>query len=425
MYSADHVRAFLLKVLVVSSKYLPEYSGSGLRVHQTYERLSRKFGIDREVICSSTGTSTSESYDLDGVNVERIVSSRLRKLNRKLAATPARRASNLVLFHTESRAVKKALSNREFDVIHTIGYSPATATAIRWSRDHAIPLLEELVNLNALPYQYLPGVRRFSPYNLQKHSVIVAISRHLAETCRKYGLNENVWTRPNPVDSQRFRPASIQDRANARKQISPKSNDQSVLIVYVAKYLERKNHSFLIDVLSNLPENYRLLLAGPPLMETDLVPGLRKEQLTQLDEKAVALNVQDRVEVTAGFADMREHLAAADVFCFPAENEGMGTPLLESISMGVPVVANAGEPSFQEWVIEDQNGYLRPLEPEKWAEAIVSAANMGDKNRVAMSNNIKDKTSSETIDDQYKEILTALVESSPNDTLNVDEILAR
>ena len=42
-----------MKVLLVSSKYLPEYSGSGLRAHNLYKRLCRKFDIDYDVLCNS------------------------------------------------------------------------------------------------------------------------------------------------------------------------------------------------------------------------------------------------------------------------------------------------------------------------------------------------------------------------------------
>ena len=34
-----------MKVLLVSSKYQPEYSGSGFRAHHLYLRLSSKFNI--------------------------------------------------------------------------------------------------------------------------------------------------------------------------------------------------------------------------------------------------------------------------------------------------------------------------------------------------------------------------------------------
>ena len=37
-----------MKILLVSSKYQPEYSGSGLRAHNTYKK--EKYNIDFDVI---------------------------------------------------------------------------------------------------------------------------------------------------------------------------------------------------------------------------------------------------------------------------------------------------------------------------------------------------------------------------------------
>jgi len=234
-----------LKSLVVSSKYLPEYSGSGLRAHRTYLRLKEKYGIDFEVICSSTSSTDSENYDLDGINVQRIIANRSRRLNRKLSSTPLRRFTNAALSHIEARSVTNKIEQSSFDVIHTFGYSPATIAAVNWSRKHHVPLVMELVNPMPNPYQFLPGTRRFTTQDLNHQSMIVAISQSLGDMCRSHGLTDNVWVRPNPVDTSHFTAPTEQARNEARKKISSATDDE-ILIVYVAKYIARKNHSFLI-----------------------------------------------------------------------------------------------------------------------------------------------------------------------------------
>ena len=136
---------------------------------------------------------------------------------------------------------------------------------------------------------------------------------------------------------------------NCTKKISSASKNEK-LIIYVAKYIARKNHAFLLDVLTKLPKSFKLILAGPALTDRDLVSGLKADQIPTLNKRAQELGIGERVVISHGFADMAKYLSAADVFCFPAEREAMGTPLLESISSGVPVIANAYESSFQEWV---------------------------------------------------------------------------
>ena len=412
-----------MKSLVVSSKYLPEYSGSGLRAHRTYLRLKEKYEIDFEVICSSTASTESESYELEGVNIRRVISKRSRKLNRKLSATPLRRFSNAALTHIEARSVTKKLAKTSFDIIHTFGYSPATIAAVNWSRKHDVPLIMELVNPMPNPYQYLPGTRVFTDQDLKHQSMIVAISQRLGDMCSSHGLTDNVWVRPNPVDTSHFTIPSEHARNDARSTISSASNEE-VLIVYVAKYIARKNHSFLIEVMAHLPENFRLVLAGPPQTDNDTVPGLTASEIPSLNERARELGVGDRVEISHGFVNMLEYLSAADVFCFPSEGEAMGTPLIESIATGVPVVANAAEPAFREWVVNGENGYLSDLNAWQWADAIVNASKLGADKKSAMASNIKSAISTEVIDGQYNKLLTELVALQPDQELNVEQVLS-
>ncbi|WP_342835836.1 glycosyltransferase family 4 protein [Candidatus Lucifugimonas marina] len=394
-----------------------------MRAHRTYLRLKEKYEIDFQVICSSTASNDSETYEIDGINVQQIVSERSRKLNRKLSSTPLRRFTNAALSHIEARSVTKQISETSFDVIHTFGYSPATIAAVNWSRKHKVPLIMELVNPMPNPYQYLPGSRLYSDQDLNHQSLIVAISQSLGDMCKSHGLIDNVWVRPNPVDTSHFSPPSERTRNDARSTISSATDDE-ILIVYVAKYIARKNHSFLLEVMAHLPENFRLVLAGPPQTENDTIPGLTAGEIPYLDARAKELGVGDRVEISHGFVDMLEYLSAADVFCFPSAGEAMGTPLIESIATGVPVVANASEPAFREWVIDGENGYLSDLNSERWAEAVINAAKLDADKKAAMSANIKSAISTEVIDGHYNKLLTELAAMRPEQQLNVEQVLS-
>jgi glycosyltransferase involved in cell wall biosynthesis len=412
-----------MKVMLVSSKYPPEYSGSGLRAHRTYLRLNQKFDIDFEVVSSSTESSDPIQYQIDDISVDRILAKRTRNIDRKLAKSPLRKFSNAALIQIEANAVKRKLHRSKFDLIHTFGYSPATIAAVNYSRDNKIPLLMELVNPMPNPFQYMPGRRRFKPQDLRTQSGIVAIGKSLGDMCESHGLTNNVWVRPNPVDVDRFSVPSNAEKLAARSKISAAS-ETDVLVVYVAKYIARKNHRFLLDVIAKLPKNFRLILAGPPLTDRDLVPGLTAEQIPTLDRRAKELGISDRVEISHGFVDMAEYLAAADVFCFPAEREAMGTPVLESISSGVPVVANADESSFREWITDDKNGYLNTLDAGNWAHSIMKAVEFNQEQKTAMSEDIKSLISTDLIDNQYSQLINAVASATAGQQIDVDQVLS-
>ncbi|MCH7625017.1 MAG: glycosyltransferase, partial [Chloroflexi bacterium] len=318
--------------------------------------------------------------------------------------------------------VKALLKDRQFDLIHVFGYSPSTVAAIRWARRLDVPLLLELVNAVSSPYQYLPGTRRFSAYDLNSQSVIVAISRELGQVSERAGLTGNIWVRPNPIDTGRFKPFSADARVAARKELFG-FGPESRTVVYVAKFLERKNHSFLIDVLARLPKNYNMVLAGPPLPDIHSVPGLTLAQIPSLARKAAELGVSDRLVVRPGFVDFAEYLKAADLTCFPSVREGMGTPLLESLAAGVPVVANNGESSFREHIVNGENGYLEPLDPDAWGQAVVKAAELSAEKREKFAVDISERYSTDRIDASYYKLMTALAGSRKNEHVSVAQVL--
>ena len=412
-----------MKVQVVSSKYPPEYSGSGNRAHSTYLRLAEKFDVESEVICSSVEFTESAEYQADGLRVSRIVSPRLRKIGQKFGRGQFRRLTNAAVFHSEARAVTRLLSRRSFDLVHVFGYSPATIAAINWSRRRSVPLVLEIVNNVRTPYQYLPGTRKFRSYNLESQSVIVAISRHISDICSAAGLDQNVWTRPNPVDTNRFRTVSEIERARIISQVFDFGENDKV-IVYVAKFMKQKNHEFLVDVLKHLPEEYKLVLAGPTITSGEVDPGMRTDQLPQLQSNIDRAGLRNRVKITPAFVDTAQYLAGADVFCFPAKNEAMGTPLLEAFASGTPVIANSDEPSFREWIVNGENGFLVPLNAEKWATAVQAAASFEETQRKHIAESITGRISSNAIDEQYFRLMNSLLTTPPDRVVDVEKVLS-
>ena len=61
-----------IKVLLLSSKYHPEYSGSGLRAHNTYKRLEKKYDINFDVIVNSINYQGNLIYKYKEDNITHI-----------------------------------------------------------------------------------------------------------------------------------------------------------------------------------------------------------------------------------------------------------------------------------------------------------------------------------------------------------------
>ena len=63
-----------MNILLVSSKYQPEYSGSGLRAHNTYKRLKKKYNVNYDILSNSILYHGNKEYKFDGVEITRISS---------------------------------------------------------------------------------------------------------------------------------------------------------------------------------------------------------------------------------------------------------------------------------------------------------------------------------------------------------------
>lgn len=412
----------LLNVLLVASKYLPEYTGAAHRLHQMYRRLAADKGTIRvRVMCNAIEYAGNSEYMLDGISVRRIAPTMFRNW-RKIPFSPVQRLALAAKSYQEAFATLRVLKQGGYDVIHTVGMSGSTAMAIRWATGRRMPLLIELVTAGARPDQYLPGLQHFTRLDLRHRVGIVAISRDLGDVCGRFGLGRNTWVRPNAVDESRFFPPSPGRRTELRLRHTHFAPEDKLLVT-VAKFMPQKNQLFLVDVLSRLPERYKLVLAGPvvsggPLHSRDA------EYLDDIKTRIHELGLEGRVKVQIGFVDAAHYMQLADVYLMPNRQEGLGTPMLESMACGVPVVANRNVPPFREWIRQGENGYCQPLEVDAWVDAIEAAVRFEEKDRLRTSEQIIKHAGSARIDAGYRRLLEQLVSIDPDEALDVQSVLA-
>ncbi len=221
---------------------------------------------------------------------------------------------------------------------------------------------------------------------------------------------------------EKFAVPTAEARADARRRLT-KFAPEDLVLVFVAKFRVRKNQKFLIDVMDELPDNFKLLLAGPPSDPVDSTPGHSCEDIGRMQQDVVARGLGGRIEIHPRFVDAADYMKAGDVFMMPTEREGMGTPLLEALVSGLPVVANATEPSLTEYVVDGHNGYLSHLVEVEWAEAVTKAAEIGADQRRMFANEMGEIVSTARIDANYYRLLEALAGSKSGNNISVANVL--
>lgn len=143
-------------------------------------------------------------------------------------------------------------------------------------------------------------------------------------------LNKDSWyIKGVGADPCRFKPLTNDERAEIRKHFGWKEND--FILIYVAEFIPRKNHEFIIRAVPSLMKkinNLKVVFAGR---------GILLEKMKQLSEQ---LSVQDCIEFLGFRNDVHELFPLADVAISSSRQEGLPINMVEAMMCGLPVVAN-------------------------------------------------------------------------------------
>ncbi len=167
------------------------------------------------------------------------------------------------------------------------------------------------------------------------------IDEHLAVGI---GRRSQFITVPSGVPTDELR-ARAPERAPARQALGLPAD--AFVVAAVGRLVPVKGFDLLVQALPALRD------ALPDALVLVAGDGPERERLAARAER---LGVLDHVRLLGSHTDVVDVLAAADVLAAPSRNEGMGRALVESMALGVPVVASTvgGIPA----VVDDDVGRL-------------------------------------------------------------------
>ena len=162
----------------------------------------------------------------------------------------------------------------------------------------------------------------------------------------------------NAIDLQRFA-FSRKKRLLARDEFGV---DEGTFVVgHLGRFMEQKNHAFLLDIFTSLL-SMRLVLAGAgPLFD-------------EVKEKARNLGISDYVLFLGQRDDADVLYCGFDALCMPSLYEGLPVVGVEAQASGLPFLIS--DQVTDEAVITSRSEKLRlNLGPKIWAERLASIAN--------------------------------------------------
>jgi len=213
-------------------------------------------------------------------------------------------------------------------------------------------------------------LRKIFLYVCQRAKQIMCVSELQEKEIQKMGVRtEKISTFPMGIDQ------SFLEAGRKRRE---KLNGQSHTVLSNRNLLPLYNVSLLIRaipmVLKEEPET-KFLIAGD---------GIEKETLER-EVKSLNINSSVRFLGRVPHEEMPYLLSQADIYVSTSLYDGASVSLLEAMGSGTfPIVTDI--PANREWIIDGENGFLVPLNEERFlAEKILEAI----RNRELLSESLK------------------------------------
>lgn len=276
----------------------------------------------------------------------------------------SKKKNTLLRIYEESRLLEKFLKENHYDIVHIHYTTPLRA-----------PYLEVLKNVGVKTRIY----HSHSAYVQGKGFVKSLIYDYMRKKIEKFGTHffacskvaaEWIFSKGvlsqnkaeiiyNGIDSHKF-----SYNETARNEIrSQLGIEGKKVLIHTGRFLEQKNHSFVVDVFANLkkkcPNSVLLLLGMGPLQNL-----IRQKVHTMgLDDDVLFLNVKP---------DVYNYLCAADCYIMPSLYEGLPVAAVEAECSGLPSVLST---NITKEVALTENVFFVDLKEsiEKWSDVIIKA----------------------------------------------------
>ena len=195
----------------------------------------------------------------------------------------------------------------------------------------------------------------------RKTDVLITINKEDYNRARKFSAQKVVYVPGVGVDLERFAGSNF-NRAGKRSEFGLEERD--FVLLSVGELIKRKNHISVLYALNLLKKQGRLgnihyLICGRGVL------------LDQLREKAIELEIGERVHFAGYRTDINDICASSDLFVFMSLQEGLPVALMEAMATGIPVICSSIRGNT-DLIQNGINGEIVNNKPNDIAEAIYS-----------------------------------------------------
>lgn len=268
------------------------------------------------------------AYDLDLVTYDissELCAEKFRKLGFRIIVVPPKRKG----FKKSVQQMGRVIRDGKYDVVHAhLTEWNCIPMFLAWK--HGVEVRISHSHMADFPC----GLKRKALFAVQKMLNRIFANKYCAcgEDAAKYLYGEKMYRNGhvqvlnNAIDVQKFE-HNVAVRKEVRGELG--IGESTLCVGHIGRFLEQKNHTFLIDIFAELvklhPDSCLLLMGMGELEE-------------KIREKVVNLKLTEEVRFLGVRNDPERIYQAMDVFCLPSLYEGLPVVGIEVQAAKVPCV---------------------------------------------------------------------------------------
>ncbi len=197
-----------------------------------------------------------------------------------------------------------------------------------------------------------------------------------------------------------FLSALCADNAYFTEQFAERAFKRKYDIMFSGRIVKEKNPLFIAEVGAKIKERAGKCSA---LIIGDGDGGLKEEMFKRFEEGGIDFDFPGFIE----HSRLPEFYGQAKTLLLPTSGDCWGVVINEALISGVPVITTNMTAAAGELVIDGENGYVLPLDPEIWAERICSLLG-NDERYESFSNRARERASEFTFEGAAEGIISAI-----------------
>lgn len=340
-----------MHIAIFSDSFLP-YTSGVVRSIVTFSKELRSLGHKVSIFAPRYGNNQQEK------DIYRFLSFRAPTFKEFALAVPI------------APSLCNKLKQIGVDVIHVHSPFMMGRLGARSARKLGVPLVSTYHTLYEEYAHYSPvapslvrkAVRNYTVSFSNRCQLVITPTEAIVSYLHKSGVTAPVTAIPTGIELDRFTNA---DPTWLRKRLELPPED--IILIHVGRLGKEKNIAFVLQAFARVHQlvaNTRLVLVGSGPLKSNL------------ESQVQALGVEDAVTFAGSFSftEMPNVYAGADLFVFASVTETQGLVVAEAKAAGLPVVAVKAY-GVQEMVADGEDGYLTPLDQNKFIDAILRLIN--------------------------------------------------